>query len=268
MPLTYCPLYSGSSGNVALIASSRTSVLIDAGMSGKRIVEAVQAVRFSPERLQGILITHEHSDHVKGAGILSRRYDLPIYATEGSWRGMDSAIGDVARKNVRIFDPGQVFFVGDLEILPYTISHDANEPVGFSITNKGVTISQMTDLGYVSEENLDAVARSSLVLLESNHDIDMLETGRYPAVLKKRIRSKRGHLSNVDCGKALLRLFESGVRRFVLGHLSGENNTEEIAFRAAVETAVGNGLQPGEDGDLQIYMAHRDRPCGIFQVGS
>lgn len=267
MSLTYSPLYSGSSGNASLIASSCTSVLIDAGMSGKSIVEAIHAVRFSPERLQGILITHEHSDHVKGAGVLSRRFDLPIYATEGSWCGMQKAVGEIARKNIRVFSPGQTFFVGDLEVLPFAISHDANEPVGYSIAHKGVRVSQMTDLGYVSEENLDAVMRSSLVLLESNHDIDLLETGCYPAVLKKRIRSKRGHLSNDDCGKALLRLFDGGVRRFVLGHLSGENNTETIAFSAAKQTAETNGLALGADKDIEIYMAHRDRPCGIFRVG-
>lgn len=158
MSFRYCPLYSGSSGNAALLSTGRISLLVDAGLTGKAIVAGLKEARCLPESLSGILITHEHSDHIKGAGVLSRKYDLPIYGQRPHLGGDGEADWGGGARNVRIFETGHEFILGDIAIMPYSIPHDAAEPVGYSFFHRGCKVSQMTDLGHITAEVLQNVA--------------------------------------------------------------------------------------------------------------
>lgn len=266
MPMTYCPLFSGSSGNSALLDAGGARLLIDAGLPGRTVVNALSAAGYSPESLQGILITHEHSDHVKGAGVLSRKYDLPIYANAGTWEAMEGQIGKIAPKNIRLFDTGHEFFLGKLAVFPFSVPHDAADPVGFSFRCGGTKLSQATDLGHMTPEVLEAVRESDLLLLESNYDVAMLKAGPYTYALKQRILGNNGHLSNDAAALSCVRLLNLGVRRFVLGHLSGENNFEELAFQTCAQALTDAGAHLGEGADAALYLAHRDRPAAVFHL--
>lgn len=258
MRMTFCPLFSGSSGNAAFVEAGNTRILVDAGLSGKAIVEALSAVKVLPETLSGIVITHEHSDHVKGAGILSRKYRIPIYANEQTWNAMAKQIGDVWPGQRRIFETDADFYIGDLGISTFSIPHDAAGPVGYRIFAGGHSVATATDMGYLTKDVLKRISGSDIVLLESNHDPDMLmQNPHYSAALKKRILGRLGHLSNESCAQGILKLAETGVRNVVLGHLSAENNTPELAMDTAVRAAEEAGLVLGRD--LHIDMAWRDR---------
>ena len=266
MSLTFCSLFSGSSGNATYIASGKTGILIDAGLSGRQITEALGRIGVLPETLSGIVITHEHSDHVKGAGILSRKYHLPLYANERTWEAMASQVGAVAAQDRRVFETDSDFYIGDLDIHAFSIPHDAADPVGFRVFADGRSAAAATDMGCIRKSVMAALSGADLVLLESNHDPAMLrENPRYSAALKRRILGERGHLSNETCARGILTLYESGVRRLVLGHLSAENNTPELALNTALEAVTREGLTPEED--IFLDLGWRDRPGKLYQIG-
>ena len=175
--MKFSPLYSGSSGNCSVVSVGNTHVLVDAGMTGKSILAALSQVGVDPCALSAIVVTHEHSDHIKGVGIMSRKFDIPVYANEGTWKAMAPFIGEVSMRNIRAFVTGQNFYVGDLDITPFPLSHDAAEPVGFTFFGKGVKLVYMTDTGYASEKLRETAAKADLLFLESNHDLDMLRNG-------------------------------------------------------------------------------------------
>ena len=265
MELRFCPLFSGSSGNSLYLGCGNTHLLIDAGMSGAKITAEMERVGLKPSDLSGILITHEHSDHIAGAGILSRRYDLPIYANEGTWAAMREKLGNISEKNIMTFETGADFHIGTLDIMPFATPHDAAEPVGYSFYAGRNKISIATDLGVVRESWLKYVEESDLVLLESNHDVDMLKAGRYPYDLKRRILGNKGHLSNDSAGKAAVELVSRGVRNIVLGHLSNENNFPELAYQSVSCLLQGEGIQPGQD--VMLSVAGRDGAGGMYVIG-
>lgn len=265
MQLTFCPLFSGSSGNSSYIEAGNTRILIDAGLSGKAVVEALAKIDVLPETLSGILVTHEHSDHVKAAGILSRKYRIPIYANEPTWNAMAKQIGDVWPGQMRMFNTNEDFFIDDLNICPFSIPHDAADPVGYRIFAGGHSVSTATDMGYLTKDVLKRIAGSDIVLLESNHDPDMLlQNPRYSQALKRRILGRHGHLSNDMCAEGILKLYDTGVRHVVLGHLSAENNTPELALETSVHMAAEKGIAIGQE--LFIDMAWRDRVGGLYTV--
>lgn len=265
MEMTFCPLFSGSSGNALFVQAGRTRVLIDAGKPGKTITEALDLIGVEPQSLDAILITHEHSDHIAGAGVMARRYRLPVYATTDTWAAMDKKVGAIPPDLRRTFDKKQDFYLGDLGVVPFAIPHDAADPVGYRLWCGGVSISTATDLGHFSKTVGQAIAGSSLVLLESNHDPDMLmRNPHYSAHLKQRILSNRGHLSNEACANALLQLVESGVRNIILGHLSGENNLPELALSTSENRAEEAGLRLGKD--LSLDLAWRDRVGSVYTL--
>lgn len=265
MEMTFCPLFSGSSGNALFVQAGRTRVLIDAGKPGKTITEALGSIGVEPQTLDAILITHEHSDHIAGAGVMARRYRLPVYATVETWAAMDAKVGAIPTNLRRTFDKKQDFYLGDLGVVPFAIPHDAADPVGYRLWCGGVSIATATDLGHFSKAVGQAVAGSSLVLLESNHDPDMLKRNPYySAYLKQRILSNRGHLSNEACADALLQLVESGVRNVILGHLSGENNLPELALGTSERRAQEAGLRLGQD--LNLDLAWRDRVGSVYTL--
>ena len=261
--MIFSPLYSGSSGNCSVVSAGRTRVLVDTGMPGKAVISALAEVGIDPGELSAIVVTHEHIDHVRGVGILSRKYDLPVYANEGTWRAMSPMIGGVAMKNIRTFVTGQNFYIGDIDALPFPLSHDAAEPVGYSFSFKGSRLVYMTDTGRVTEALREKASGADLVFLEANHDVDMLRTGPYPYQLKKRILSDKGHLSNDSAAELVKKLYPTGVRRVILAHLSKENNTERIAYGAVRDELIKNGIP---EKDCFLAVAHRDRVTGIFEL--
>ena len=255
--MVFCPLYSGSSGNCAYVSDGKTGILIDAGLSGKQIVDALTQIGVLPETLSGIVITHEHSDHVKGAGILSRRFHLPIYANEGTWRGMAHQLGSVPPNLVRMFETGSDFYIDGLAVHPFAIPHDANEPVGFRVYAGARSVAMATDMGYVRKDVLEELRRADMVLFESNHDPDMLlRNPHYSSALKQRILGRNGHLSNESCGLGICDLADREVRHVILGHLSGENNTPELAMDTSLDILSREGITPNQD--VCLYMAWRD----------
>lgn len=262
--MKFIPLFSGSSGNALFLEAGETRVLIDAGLPAKTIEQALLSANVPPETLSAILVTHEHTDHIKGVGAMARRYRLPVYANAPTWEAMADKLGKLPPHDMRTFETGQDFYLRDLNILPFATPHDAAESVGYAFTYKGLRLCSATDVGHVDGALLDILAGSRLLFLEANHDEDMLRAGPYPYQLKRRILSEKGHLSNDSAGKALCRLYGRGVRDAILGHLSRENNYEELAL-ATVKSALL--MEDIPENAMRICVARRDRPTGVFYIG-
>lgn len=264
MELLLSPLFSGSGGNAVYVGAGQTGILVDAGVSCARVVSEMKTLGLDPSALDAILITHEHSDHVAGAGILSRRFDLPIYATEGTWSAMAEKLGAVSAKNMRVIEAGQDFYIGDLDISPFSLPHDAADPCGYAFACGHLRAAVATDIGCPREGWLKAVSGCELVLLEANYDPGMLKAGRYPYALKTRILGTRGHLSNEDAGRAACRLAGNGTRSLILGHLSKENNFPELALETVRLALTEAGVRVGTD--VELTVASRDHASGLFAV--
>lgn len=242
-------LASGSDGNSLVIRAVDTTIMIDAGLSGRRIERLVNTSGIDMGEIDALLLTHEHSDHTKGAGVLSRKYDIPVYASAGTFE--NAMIGRVyARLEIRSFNE---YRIGDLSVVPLPVSHHAGNPNGFSIKSNGHRCLVATDLGVVNSPIQHEMRKSDIVVIESNHDEEMLMTGPYPAFLKQLIKGKKGHLSNRDCAAALSKAEKTG-RKIFLAHLSKNNNTPELALETAARS-VNNGevvycLEPDETGKV------------------
>jgi len=266
MEIRFSPLFSGSSGNATYVGCDGAHILVDAGLSGSRVTQELEGMGIDPRALDAILVTHEHADHIKGIGILSRKYDIPVYATEGTWEGMYNKIGAVSDKNRIIFEPEQDFFIGPIDVTPFSTPHDAAQPVGYTFETDGAKLAIATDLGCIRDSWLKHVVGADAVILESNYDTDMLEAGPYPYELKKRILSRRGHLSNDDAGVVAVELTRHGTKQIILGHLSKENNFPELAMRSCELAFQMSGLIPHDD--AQLYIARRDGATGMFSVSA
>lgn len=256
-------LASGSSGNCTLIVSEHARVLVDAGLSKKQILQGLRKILGALPRLDAILITHEHADHISGVGKVARALQCPIYVSEGTAPFLEPLLA--GKESVLTFTPGQGFHVRDLCIEPFRIPHDAAEPCGFVIeeeslfTSLNKRIAVATDLGTVTEEIRKRLVECDLVMLESNHDIEMLVNGWYPEDLKQRILSDVGHLSNDTAGQTLRYLAEQGrLRTAVLMHLSKNNNRPQLALETVQEHLKGT--------DVIVAVAPRDRMSAIFTV--
>lgn len=255
--MKFCSLYSGSSGNSIFIASDNTRVLIDAGLAGKKIDDALKYIGEESSSIDGIFITHEHIDHIKGVGVLSRKYDIPIYANDNTWAVMEKNIGKIKEHNIRIMDRRSSITINDLEIKSFNIPHDAIAPVGYTVSSAGKNASVVTDFGVFTEEIRDNIIDSDIILLESNHDVNMLRMGPYPYKLKLRVLGENGHLSNEDCGSAIVSLLKNDKKKqIVLGHLSGTNNHPDLAYQTVVDVLSANGIRPGDDVILQLASRH------------
>ncbi|MGB7605538.1 MAG: MBL fold metallo-hydrolase [Lutisporaceae bacterium] len=252
MGIRLCSLSSGSSGNCIYIGSDSAGLLIDCGISGKEIFEGLKNIGVCTSTIQGILVTHEHSDHTKGIGIVSRKLNIPIYANSKTWEGIGDSIGKVKSENIKLFDTGTDFEINEIGIKTFSIPHDAAEPVGFSFIKGNRKVCIATDLGYFSEEVKNNIKASDMVLLEANHDIEMLKVSQYPYFLKRRILSDVGHLSNEAAGNAVLELMDTGVRKVLLGHLSRENNFPELAYETVKSILEENKITVGKDIELDV----------------
>lgn len=255
--IKFCSLYSGSSGNCLFLSAGRTKLLIDAGLSAKRIIEALASIGEKPSELSAILISHEHSDHIKGAGILSRKLGIPVYANEKTWAALKGMIGPVSEQNTAYFNTGAEFEIGEVTVRTFPTPHDAAESVGFNFFSEDKKVTVATDIGHMSVKLLKCLEDSDLLLLESNHDVQMLRVGPYPWQLKKRIEGDNGHLSNEMAGKVIAYMAERGSNKFLLGHLSRENNFPELAYQTVCNALAEKNIMAGTDVMLEVAM--RDR---------
>lgn len=262
--IKFCSLFSGSSGNSIFLSVKGTKILIDAGLSAKRIMEALCSIGESPSELSAVLVTHEHVDHIRGAGVLSRKFNIPVYANENTWEAMEQSLSPMNADNKKIFDTGKEFELGDISVKAFHIPHDASEPVGFNFFAENKKITTATDLGHISRELLEHFEKSELLLLESNHDIEMLKVGPYPWHLKKRILGEQGHLSNEMAGKVVSYMAEKGTSRFLLGHLSRENNFPELAYQTVCNELREKKIVAGSDITLDVVL--RDRVGSVIEL--
>ncbi len=250
-------LFSGSSGNCVLFENGSLKLLIDAGMSAKAIFGALEEVGVSPEELDGILLTHEHDDHTKGVGILSRKLDIPVYANEKTMKASLSKLGKMKEDNMIIFETSKPFEIMGTQILPFSINHDAKDPVGYTFSDGISKVALATDTGMITNDIFNNLSGAKCVFVESNHDIQMLKNGPYPMHLKKRILGEYGHLSNESAGYLCAELIKSGTENIILGHLSRHNNTPLLALNTVNEQLKKAGMERGKDYVLNIALHDR-----------
>ena len=278
MDLTFCAIASGSSGNSYMVRTEETVLLVDAGISGKRIKEGLEIGGASLDMVNAILVTHEHSDHVRSLGIMQRKCpQAMVWSNIGTFRKIS---GDVADGRHCTFTTGERFMIGDITVYPFPVSHDAAEPVGFVFEKGDSKMAIVTDTGYVSNEIFEAVLGSDLIVLEANHDESVLRYCRYPFHVKQRILSDHGHLCNeaaADCIERLLREDEK-FPVFLLAHLSKENNTPDMALLTVRNALAASDVfdsrkeafpsaGAGTLHDLRIEVLSRSEPGNVYQLG-
>ena len=258
---------SGSSGNCICLGSDQCHVMIDAGISGKRIEEGMNTYDYTTSDMDGVLITHEHSDHIQGLGVVARKYGLPIYATKGTADAIlqSSSVGKIDPSLFHVIEAGKTFFIGNLEIYPMSISHDAADPVAYLVSDGRHRVGVVTDLGYYDADIVSHMEGLDALLLEANHDIHMFQVGAYPYPLKQRILGERGHLSNETSGQLLGQILHDGMQHILLGHLSKENNYDELAYET-VRLEISLGDNPYRGNDFPIEVAKRDRPSSLIRL--
>ncbi len=254
----FCVLASGSSGNAALLATEKTKVLVDAGLSMREIRKRLAAIGEDLTRIDAILITHEHSDHVAGLPVLARNRDLRavIYLTRLTAPAIDWG---ECQPRLETFQAGASFQIGDIEVESFSVPHDAIDPVGFCFEAEGVRIGMATDLGYIPESIKYHLRRTDLLLLEANHDLDMLKVGPYPWSVKQRVMSRVGHLSNLVTTDYLARELDSRTTTVILGHLSEQNNHPAIVRMMAAQALEARGLQ------ARLDIAAQHAPSEVYQ---
>jgi phosphoribosyl 1,2-cyclic phosphodiesterase len=256
--LRFALLGSGSSGNAMLVASPDCKVLIDNGFSLKELQARVAGIGETLEGLKALFVTHEHSDHVKGIGILARRLGVPVYMTPKTYENLPESVGELSR--VELFESGESVTIDGLTLASFNVCHDAADPVSFVVQSKGVKLGLAADLGHAPRYVKQRLEGSHALILESNHCPDMLHRGSYPPALKQRIRSRYGHLSNVDMTSLLASLLHDALQIVVLVHLSQENNSPDLAHKMAADVLKGHRAE--------LYVAHQDVPTPLFAIRS
>lgn len=259
--LNFCSLYSGSSGNSLLVETENTKLLIDAGVSSKKIETALTNLNIDPSSINGILITHEHSDHVQGLGTFAKKYDLPVFINPKTLDAIPKQKEKISEKNIKKFRIEETFEIGDMQIKPFSIPHDAANPCGFNIFKDNKKISIATDIGHMTNGILKNLEDSIFVLLESNYDPEVLKFSKYPYPLKSRIAGPNGHLSNELAGKTISHLLGSGLQQAMLGHLSKESNFPELAYKTVVDEIISSNYN---ENALRLSVASRDTPGNII----
>ena len=259
----FCSLYSGSSGNSLFIETPHTKLLIDAGESAKKIENALNSISVDIHDIDAILVTHEHSDHIKGLATLSKKFNLPVYANSETWDAMPEVLEKVQEGNQNLFSPNENFDIGELKILPFSIPHDVANPCGFNIYYGNQKISIATDIGHMNSAIIKNLEGSSFILLESNYDPAILRCSKYPYSLKQRIAGPNGHLSNEAAGKTISYLLKSGLKNVMLGHLSKENNFPELAYQTVVDELC---VQNFNENEIKIGIANRSLPSSVVNL--
>ena len=259
----FCSLYSGSSGNSLFIETQNTKLLIDAGVSSKKIETALNDINIDPSTLDGILVTHEHIDHVQGLGTLSKKFDLPVFVNQETLDAMPKQKDKISEKNIKTFKISDKFDIGDLEIKPFSIPHDAANPCGFNIWKNNKKISIATDIGHMTNPILKSLEESLFIMLEANYDPEVLRCSPYPFTLKSRIAGPTGHLPNEMAGKTISHLLKSGLKNAMLGHLSKQSNFPELAYKTVVDELISNNYN--ED-CISLSVASRDNHSKIITI--
>lgn len=259
----FCSLYSGSSGNSLFVETPNTKLLIDAGVSSKKIETALKSIDVDPSSLDGILITHEHTDHVQGLGTFSRKFDLPVFVNSKTLDAMPKQKDKIPEKNIKTFEVNDKFSINDLDVKSFSIPHDAANPCGFSILKGDKKISIATDIGHMTNSIIKNLEESLFVLLEANYDPEVLRCSSYPFNLKNRIAGPTGHLSNEMAGKTISYLLKSGLKNAILGHLSKESNFPELAYQTVVDELISNNY---DENALSLLVAPRDEHSKIIEL--
>lgn len=260
-----CSIASGSSGNCIYVGSDTTHLLVDVGISGKRTEAGLKELGLKMEDIDGIFITHEHSDHIAGLGVLARKYGTPLYATKGTIQAIQktTALGRIPEELFHPVRADEKIIIKDMVCNPMKISHDAAEPVAYRLQHGKQRVGIVTDLGTYNEYTVESLRRMDALLLEANHDIKMLQVGPYPYHLKQRILGDRGHLSNERAGQLLCSLIHDNLKAVMLGHLSKENNLPELAYEAV---RVEVTMEQGKNLEFPMYVASRNELSTIINI--
>ena len=261
--MKFCSLYSGSTGNSLFVQGNDTKILVDAGVSAKKITEGLESIDVDIKEINAIIVTHEHIDHIRSIGTIAKKWNIPIYANLGTWNGIENEKSVSKIENKNYFKIGEEFEIGDLKIMPFSTSHDAMDSCGFSIEHDGKRISIATDLGEMTKEVLDNVKTSKFMLLEANYEPEVLRCCSYPYPVKTRIAGNRGHLSNGDAGNAISKLVNFGLQNVMLGHLSKESNFPELAYKSVLNEMMKNGIK---ENDIELGIASRTAPSKIVNI--
>lgn len=262
-----CSIASGSSGNCIYVGSEDTHLLVDTGISKKRIEAGLSEVGLTGDDINGILITHEHSDHIQGLGVFLRKYKVPVYASTGTMRAIRSSksLGKLPEEMLIEVANEDTFVIGDIEVEPFAISHDSNEPFAYRMNHADKCIAVATDLGVYDDYIIEKLSGLDAILLEANHDVHMLEVGPYPYPLKRRVLGDHGHLSNELTGRLLCDILHEDMKYIVLGHLSKENNYPNLAYET-VKLELSMGSTKYEECKVDMHVALRDSVSQVFQV--
>ncbi|WP_079529007.1 MBL fold metallo-hydrolase [Halobacillus hunanensis] len=264
MTLRFSVLASGSTGNAFYIESGEEKILVDAGLSGKRIEGLLEQVDVDPTELTRILVSHEHSDHIKGLGIVARRYKLPIYANEKTWNAMEGQLGKLSVDQKFHFNMEETKSFGGIDVESFAVSHDAAEPMFYTFRNNGKKVALVTDLGYVSERIKKTVEDADAYIFESNHDVSMLRMGRYPWNVKRRILGDSGHVSNEDSALALSDILTDRTKRIYLAHLSLDNNMKDLARMSVKNVLEERGFEIGSR--IELHDTDPAQATPIYEV--
>lgn len=266
--MRFCSIASGSSGNCIYVGSDATHLLIDAGISCKRTEEGLKTLELKASDLDGILVTHEHSDHIKGLEMLMKKYQIPIYATKGTLQHIrkNSYLASCDDTLFIEIHPDEKTIIKDCSFQPFRISHDAAEPVGYRVNYGKRKVAVCTDIGVYNDYTVENLKNLDALLLEANHDVKMLQVGPYPYYLKRRILGDQGHLSNENSGRLLSRVLHDNMQAVMLGHLSKENNIPELAYEA-VRMEVTMAECPYTGDDFRLMVAKRDEPSPVIEIG-
>ena len=250
-------------GNCLYVESENTKLLIDAGVSLKKIEKGLETLNISPSSLDGILVTHEHSDHIQSLGNLSKKFNLPVYANSETFDNMSKQTDKISAENIKKFKVAEKFEIKDLEINPFSIPHDAANPCGFNISNNSDKISIATDIGHMTNDILKQLEDSKFILLESNYDTEVLKYSKYPYLLKQRIAGPNGHLSNEIASKVINYLLQGNLKTAMLGHLSKESNFPELAYQTVVDELISSGTDVSK---LNLSVASRDKVGKLIHI--
>ncbi|HDX9578411.1 TPA: MBL fold metallo-hydrolase [Bacillus pseudomycoides] len=264
MSLHFSVLASGSTGNALYVGTEREKLLVDAGLSGKAMEALFQQAELDINSISGILVTHEHSDHIKGLGVLARKYHLPVYANGKTWNAMEHLIGNIPTEQKFVFSIGEVKTFGDIEVESFGVSHDAAEPMFYAFHHNGRKLALITDTGYVSDRMKGVIKGANAFVFESNHDVEMLRMGRYPWSVKRRILSDVGHVCNEDAALAMTDVITDETKHIYLAHLSLDNNMKELARMSVAQVLEERGLAVGEG--FQLHDTDPKKPTKIQYV--
>lgn len=250
-------------GNCLYVESENTKLLIDAGVSLKKIEDGLKKININPLSLDGILVTHEHSDHVQSLGNISKKFNLPVYANQNTFDAMPKQTDKISTENIKKFNVAEKFQIKDIEINSFSIPHDAANPCGFNIKNGTEQLSIATDIGHMTNDILKQLEESKFILLESNYDTEVLKCSKYPFLLKKRIAGPNGHLSNETASKVINYLVHSNLKIAMLGHLSKESNFPELAYQTVVNEIINSGSDVSQ---LKLSVASRDKVGNLIHI--